>query len=72
MKLTWGLIAEVHPDTRVLALPYSTHEVVVFANAQHPFFERDSISIKELQKARVVQREFGLNDTNCDGEGFDG
>jgi DNA-binding transcriptional LysR family regulator len=54
-----GLIAEVHPDTRVLALPYSTHEVVVFANAQHPFFERDSISIKELQKARVVQREFG-------------
>ena len=54
-----GLIAEVHPDTRVLTLPYSTHEVVVFANAQHPFFERDSISIKELRTQRVVQREFG-------------
>ena len=54
-----GLIAEVHPDKRVLTLPYSTHEVVVFANAQHPFFERDSISIKDLQKQRVVQREIG-------------
>ena len=54
-----GLIAEVHPDKRVLTLPYSTHEVVVFANTQHPFFERDSISIKDLQKQRVVQREIG-------------
>ena len=54
-----GLIAEVHPDKRVLTLPYSTHEVVVFANAQHPFFKRDSISIKELQNQRVVQREIG-------------
>ena len=54
-----GLIAEVHPDKRVLTLPYSTHEVVVFANSQHPFFKRDSISIKELQDQRVVQREIG-------------
>jgi hypothetical protein len=28
-------------------------------NAQKPFFERDSISIQELQGQKVVQREVG-------------
>ena len=40
-------------------MAYSTHNVVVFVNAQHPFFERDSISIQELQGQKVVQREVG-------------
>ena len=54
-----GLIAEVNADPKVITEPYSTHDVVVFANAQHPFFARDSISIKELQGQKVVQRESG-------------
>jgi aminoethylphosphonate catabolism LysR family transcriptional regulator len=54
-----GLIAEVNADPRVITIPYSTHNVVVFVNAQHPFFERDSISIKELEGQKVVQREVG-------------
>ena len=54
-----GLIAEVNADPRVITMPYSTHDVVVFVNAQHPFFERDSISIPELQGQKVVQREVG-------------
>lgn len=54
-----GLIAEVNADPRVITMPYSSHNVVVFVNAQHPFFERDSISIQELQGQKVVQREVG-------------
>ena len=54
-----GLIAEVNADPRVITMPYSTHSVVVFVNARHPFFERDSISIQELQGQKVVQREVG-------------
>ena len=54
-----GLIAQVNPDPRVTTIPYSTHYVVVFANADHPFFNRESISIKELQDQKVVQRELG-------------
>jgi len=52
-----GLIAEVHPHPRVRTIPYSTHHVVVFVNSSHPFFNRDSISIDELQGQKVVQRE---------------
>jgi aminoethylphosphonate catabolism LysR family transcriptional regulator len=54
-----GLIAEVNSDPRMVTQPYSTHDVVVFANAQHPFFERESISIKDLQGQKVIQREVG-------------
>lgn len=54
-----GLIAEVDADPRVITQPYSTHDVVVFANKQHPFFERDSVSILELQGQKVIQREVG-------------
>ena len=54
-----GLIAEVNADPRVITMPYSTHNVVVFVNAQHAFFERDSISIEDLQGQKVIQREVG-------------
>jgi LysR family transcriptional regulator, low CO2-responsive transcriptional regulator len=54
-----GLIAEVNADPRVVTLPYSSHDVVVFANSDHPFFDRDSISIHELRDQKAVQREIG-------------
>lgn len=54
-----GLIAEVNADPRVITMPYSTHNVVVFVNSQHQFFERESISIDELEGQKVVQREVG-------------
>ncbi len=54
-----GLIAGVNADPLVMTLPYSSHEVVVFANSDHPFFDRDSISIHELQDQKIVQREIG-------------
>ena len=60
-----GLIAEVNSDPRVVTLPYSSHEVVVFVNSEHPFFERECISIQELEGQRVVQREIGSTTRNA-------
>ncbi len=54
-----GIIAEVPLDARVKTLPYSLHNVVVFVNADHPFFQRDSISIAELEGQKVIRREPG-------------
>lgn len=54
-----GLIAEVNADPRVETLLYSTHQVVAFVSAEHPFFSRESISIAELQGQKVIQREIG-------------
>lgn len=54
-----GLIAEVAPDPRVVTTLYSTHDVVVFVNSHHRFFDCERISIHELQGEKVVQREQG-------------
>ena len=52
-----GLIAEVNPDPRVVTIPYSRHNVVVFVNKTHAFFKRDSVSIYELENQPVIRRE---------------
>ena len=52
-----GLIAEVNPDPRVVTIPYSRHNVVVFVNKTHAFFKRDSVSIHELENQPVIRRE---------------
>lgn len=54
-----GVTAGVGSDDRVETVRYSTHSVVVFVNAEHPFFEREMISISDLQNRRVVLREKG-------------
>ena len=53
------IIAEVPSDSKVVTQQYSTHQVVVFANSQHPFFHRDGIKLKELAGQKVVRREPG-------------
>ncbi|MES0812937.1 LysR substrate-binding domain-containing protein [Roseibium sp. SCPC15] len=54
-----GIIAEVPSDPRVRTLPYSTHDVVVFVNADHPFFTREEIRMSDLQGQDVIRREAG-------------
>lgn len=54
-----GVTARVDPDDRVEMTPYSTHSVVIFVNADHHFFDRETISIRELRNERVVLREKG-------------
>lgn len=52
-----GVIAGIEGDDRVTMVPYRSHEVVLFVNAEHPFFERESVSLRELQHQKVVLRE---------------
>lgn len=54
-----AVLAQVKDDPRLMARPYSRHEVVVFTNLNHPFAARDSIGIKDLQGQRMVLRESG-------------
>ncbi len=54
-----GIIAEVPADPRVKTLPYSAHDVVIFVNSEHPFFDRDSITLADLEGQKVIRREAG-------------
>lgn len=54
-----GVTARVDADDRIEMEPYSTHSVVVFVNSEHRFFQRETISFRELRNERVVLREKG-------------
>lgn len=54
-----AILAHVVEDTRVYSVPFSTHEVVVFVNSDHPWHERDNIGIAELAGQPLILRETG-------------
>lgn len=54
-----AVLAHTNLDERFYTIPYRRHPVVAFVDASHPFAERSSISIHELQDQRVVLRETG-------------
>lgn len=54
-----AVLAHVIDDPRVHSIPFSTHEVVVFVNADHPWYARESVSIGELEGQPLILRETG-------------
>ena len=54
-----AVLAHQVDDPRVLSHPYSTHEVVVFVNADHPWFGRASVALAELGGQPFILREKG-------------
>lgn len=54
-----GVLAHMEDDPRFHAVPYSRHPVVVFVNADHPWRNRRSIKLEELEGQRMVLREVG-------------
>ncbi len=54
-----AILAHVVEDSRVHSIPFSTHEVVVFVNADHPWHGRKHISIAELGEQPLILRETG-------------
>lgn len=54
-----AVLAHTDLDDRFFTIPYRKHPVVAFVNTSHPFADRASISIHELQDQRVVLRETG-------------
>jgi aminoethylphosphonate catabolism LysR family transcriptional regulator len=54
-----AIVAHVVEDPRIYSVPFSTHEVVVFVNADHPWLARDSVTIAELAQQPLILRETG-------------
>ena len=54
-----AILAHVVDDPRVLSVPVSTHEVVVFVNTDHPWSGRESVGIRELGGQPLILREIG-------------
>ncbi|MCV3242424.1 LysR substrate-binding domain-containing protein [Mesorhizobium sp. ZC-5] len=54
-----AILAHVVEDSRVHSIPFSTHEVVVFVNADHPWHGRKHVSIAELGQQPLILRETG-------------
>lgn len=54
-----AILAHVVDDPRVFSVPFSTHEVVVFVDTDHPWSGRDTVSMAELASQRLILRETG-------------
>lgn len=54
-----AVLAHVEDDPRIFAMPYSRHDVVVFAHRSHHLAGRRKIHIEDLAGERMVLREIG-------------
>ena len=54
-----AILAHAVDDPRVFSVPFSTHEVVVFVNAEHPWYGRSTVRIGELAGQSLILRETG-------------
>ncbi|MBA8876379.1 LysR substrate-binding domain-containing protein [Phyllobacterium myrsinacearum] len=54
-----AIVAHMVDDNRIYSVPFSTHEVVVFVNEDHPWHGRETIRIRELEDQRLILRETG-------------
>ncbi|MFT5114112.1 MAG: aminoethylphosphonate catabolism LysR family transcriptional regulator [Parasphingorhabdus sp.] len=54
-----AVLAHTEDNPAILARPFSRHPVIVFVNASHPFANRQSICLEELEGQRFVHRETG-------------
>ena len=52
-------------DPRLHAVPLGTHEVQVFVNRQHPWAQRDSIRLHQLDGQPMIMREDGSMTRNA-------
>lgn len=54
-----AILAHAVDDPRIASVPFSTHDVVVFVNVEHPWYGRDEVSITELAGQPLILREVG-------------
>lgn len=54
-----AVLASFTDDARFHALPYADHAVVLFAHRSHPFYQRDSVTLAELDQQPMLMREQG-------------
>ena len=54
-----AVLAHVDPDTRLIAIPYRRHKVVVMCPVGHAFAQRRSIRARDMEGQRLIVREAG-------------
>ena len=54
-----AVLAHVDPDTRLVAIPYRRHRVVVMCPADHAFASRRTIRARDMEGERLIVREAG-------------
>ena len=54
-----AILAHAVDDQRVFSVPFGTHEVVVFVNADHAWYGRSTVRIAELAGQQLILRETG-------------
>ena len=54
-----AVLAHVDPDPRLVAIPYRRHRVIAFCPADHPFAQRRSIRLRDIESQRLIVREAG-------------
>jgi len=54
-----AVLAHVDPDTRLVAIPYRRHRVVVMCPADHAFAGRRAIRARDMEGQRLIVREAG-------------
>ncbi|MCI1013060.1 LysR family transcriptional regulator [Herbaspirillum sp. C7C2] len=54
-----AVLASVTDDARFHALPYADHAVVLFAHRSHPFYQRETVALAELEQQPMLMREQG-------------
>lgn len=54
-----AVLAHIVDNPRIFSVPFSTHEVVVFVNDDHPWAKRKSVRMAELQDQPMILREVG-------------
>lgn len=54
-----AVLASFTDDARFHALPYADHAVVLFVHRSHPFYQRDAVSLAELDQQPMLMREQG-------------
>jgi len=54
-----AVLASFTDDARFHALPYADHAVVLFAHRSHPFYQRETVRLAELEQQPILMREQG-------------
>jgi DNA-binding transcriptional LysR family regulator len=54
-----AVLAGRHDDPGLCAVHYARHAIILFTNADHPFANRESVRLAELENQPLLQRETG-------------
>ena len=54
-----AVLASFTDDARFHAVPYADHAMVLFAHRSHPFYQRESVTLAELDQQPMLMREQG-------------